>query len=215
MQILALLVAALLWLGVILWIQAKLDFRYRRYEENDNIEIELSTYRGLWKFNMSIPTVQLAWEDGPTIETTQETKAPTGEKRVGFQALKARYLRIGFLYELFPNIPSLLLEFKRVKKKFYRGIHCTSFDWKIEYGHENPATTALVAGSFWGMLGYSLARMYNQITVDTQEPRIMVTPQFKKPGFQCDLQCSFRLRIAHIMLVGWDLLLVVLRRILR
>lgn len=215
MQILALLAAALIWLGMIMWVKATLNFRYSRHKENDNLEIHLSALGGFWKFRLSIPTIKLEWENGPRIETEQEAEAPTGEKRKAFQELKVRYFKRSFFYQLFPNIPSLLIAFDRVKKKFYRGIHCTEYDWKIEYGHENPARTAIVTGSFWAMLGYTLGRMYNQVTMDTQEPRIMVEPHFKKPGFSCDIQSSYDLRMGHIMLVGLDLVRIIIRRIRR
>ncbi|ACL21441.1 Protein of unknown function (DUF2953) [Desulfitobacterium sp. LBE] len=212
-QILALLVAMFIWLMMILWIKASLDFRYSRIEENDDLEIHLSALGGFWKFRLSIPTIKLEWEEGPKIAAEQEAQAPTGETRKAVQQLKMRYFKKSFFYELFPNIPSLLIAFTRLKKKFYRGIHCTEYDWKIEYGHENPAVTALVSGSFWAMLGYSMGRMYNQVTMDVQEPRIMVVPQFKKPGFRCDIQSSFNLRIGHILLVGAELARLIWRRI--
>lgn len=213
MQILALLVAVLIWLGMVMWIKASLDFHYSRHKENDNLDIRLSALGGFWKFQLSIPTIKLEWEEGLKILTQQEAQAPTGEKRKAYQELKVRYFKTGFFYELFPNIPSLLIAFNRIKKKFYKGIHCTEFNWKIEYGHENPAITALTVGSFWAMLGYSLGRMYNQVTMDTQEPKIMVQPQFKKPGFSCNIQSSFNLRLGHAFLVGLALARLIIRRI--
>ncbi|WP_019850883.1 MULTISPECIES: DUF2953 domain-containing protein [Desulfitobacterium] len=212
-QILALLLAIFIWLIMILWVKAVIEFRYSRIEENDHLEINLSALGGFWKFRITIPTIKLEWEEGPKIAAEQEAQVRTGEKRKAFQELKVRYFKNSFFYEFFPNIPSLLLAFDRLKKKFYRGIHCTEYDWKIEYGHENPAVTALVSGSFWAMLGYSLGRMYNQVTMDTQEPQIMVVPQFKKPGFRCDIQSTFNLRIGHIMLIGANLAGLILRRI--
>lgn len=204
MQVLALLVAALIWLGMVFFVKARLDFHYSRIEENDHLEIHLSALGGFWKFQLTIPTIKLEWEEGVNILTQQVAKAPTGEKRKAFQELKVRYFRGSFFYELFPHIPYLLIAFDRIKRKFYRGIHCTEYEWKIDYGHENPAVTALVTGSFWAMLGYLLGRMYNQVTMETPEPRIMVEPHFKKPGFSCDIKSSFNLRLGHILLVGLD-----------
>ncbi|NMA68600.1 MAG: DUF2953 domain-containing protein [Desulfitobacterium sp.] len=196
-----------------MWIRGTVEFRYRRQKENDHIDIKLSALKGIWKFKMSIPTIDLAWENGPQLEAKEESEAPSGEKREGFQKLRFKYFREDFFYQLFPNIPSLLREFNRVKKKFYKGIICKDFSWEIEYGHENPALTALAAGGFWSMLGYSLARMYNTVTMEDSQPRIMVKPKFKNLGFSTDLHCIFKVRIGHIMVVGLDLAWIIVRRI--
>lgn len=213
MQILAFIIAALLWLGLIMLIRGTVEFRYRRQEENDHLDIKLSALKGIWQFKMSIPTINLAWEKGPQLETQQEVEAPSGEERKGVQKLRFKYFRGYFFYQLFPNIPGLLREFNQVKKKFYKGIRCKEFSWEMEYGHQNPAYTALATGGFWTLLGYSLAKLYNNVTMEVSQPRIMVTPRFNDPGFRTDLYCIFKARIGHIMVVGLDLAWIIVRRI--
>ena len=212
MRILALLLAGLIWIGLTLLVRATLDFQYRRREENDYLEIRLSALRGLWKFNLSVPTVKLEWEKGPQIDMQQTTVASTGEKRKSRNRFKVRYFRRGFFYRLIPRIPKILIRLQRVKNKFYRGIHCTLVNWKIGIGYEDPSQTALATGTFWGLLGYSLARLYRQVTMDTREPRISVEPNFQKVGFSCDVHCIFNFRIGHIMFVGLDLVRAFIRR---
>jgi hypothetical protein len=204
-QILALLIAILIWIALTLRVRATVDFQYRRHGENDDLQIQLSALHGLWKFRLSVPTVQLEWEKGPQLEVQATSKAPSGEKRTAKNRLKFRYLRRGFILKLIPQIPAMLIRLQRAKKRFYRGIHCTFVDWQIAIGYKDPADTAVAAGAFWGMLGYSLARLYNQVTMDTKEPKIYVEPNFKKIGFACDIHCIFNLRIGHIMFVGLQL----------
>jgi hypothetical protein len=211
-RILALLLAVLIWIGITLLIRATVDFQYHRYEENDLLEIHLSALGGLWKFRYTIPTVQLEWEKGPQIEMQQTSAAPTGEKRKARNQIMFRYLRSGFFYRLVPQIPTMLIRLQRVKNRFYRGIHCTYMNWKIGIGYENPTHTAIAAGTFWGMLGYSIARLYRYVTVDAQEPKLCVEPNFQKVGFSCDVHCIFNLRIGHIMFVGLDLVRIFMRR---
>jgi len=215
MQFLAFLLALVIWFGIIFWVKATIVFHYSRREENDHLELKLSALGGFWQFKLVVPTLKLDLEQGIGLLTQQEARAPTGEKRKAIQKLKVRYLRVGFFYALFPHLPYLLKEFNKIKRQFYRGIHCTEFDWEVEYGHTNPAVTALVSGSFWAMLGYSLGRMYNQVTMDVQEPRIMVKPDFQKPGFACVHKNSFNLRLGHVMIVGLRLSLFLLKNTLR
>lgn len=211
MRILALLLAVLIGIALTLMIRATVDFQYRRREENDHLEIRFSALRGFWELKFQLPTVQLEWEKGPQIKVQQAAVAPTGEKRKVRNKVKFRYFHRRFFYHLIPQIPQILYHLQRIKSKFYRGIHCTLVDWKIGVGYEDPDQTALAAGSFWGMLGYSLARLYRQVTMDTREPKIHVEPRFQKPGFTCDIRCIFNLRIGHIMFVGLDLIWTFMR----
>lgn len=192
-------------------IRATVDFQYRRQEENDHLEINLTALRGLWTLKLNIPTVQLEWEKGPQLEVEETTVAPTGEKRKARNRFKFRYVYLQFFYHFIPIIPNMLLQMQRIKNKFYRGIHCTLVDWKIGIGLEDPADTAIAAGGFWGMLGYSLAKLYRQVTMDDREPKILVEPNFQNQGFYCKFHCIFNLRIGHIILVGLDLVRTFIR----
>lgn len=212
-QILAFFTALLIWFLLVMRIKGTVELYYRRQEEKDHVDLKISALKGIWQFKMSIPTINLAWEEGPQIETQEEAQAPSGEKRKGMQKLRVKYFRGEFFYQLIPNIPGLLIQFNRIKKKFYKGIICKEYSWEVEYGHENPAQTAIVAGGFWSMLGYSLARMYNTVTMEVSQPRIMVKPMFNNPGFSTDLHCIFKVRIGHIMVVGLEFLWIIVRRI--
>ncbi|AHF07310.1 DUF2953 domain-containing protein [Desulfitobacterium metallireducens] len=211
MRILALLLASLIGLGLILLIRATVDFQYRRQAENDHLEIQMSAVGGLWKFKLQVPTARLTWEEGPQLEVLEETQAVTGEERDTKVNVRFRYFRRGFFYRLWPMIPRLLSKLNHIKVKFYRGIHCTLLDWKVKVGCKDAAYTAILAGNFWSMIGYSLAKLYRQVTMDTNHPQLSVIPNFNQPGFSCELHCVFKLRIGHIMVVGVDLIRLVMR----
>lgn len=211
MRILALLLASLIGLGLTLLVRATVDFHYRRQEENDHLEIRMSAAGGLWKLKFVIPSIRLEWEEGPHLELKKKTQVPKGKEKKRKLDVRFRYFRRGFFFHLWPRIPSLLLLLERAKTKFYRGIHCTFVDWKVRIGSEDAAYTAIAAGSFWSMLGFSLTHLYRQVTVDTEQPHILVVPDFNKRGFSCDIRCIFKLRFGHIMIVGLDLIRVFIR----
>lgn len=205
MRILALLIASLIGLGLILLIRATVDFRYRRQEENDHLEINLAAVGGLWKFKLQIPTAKLKWEEGPKLEVSGESEAMTGEEREAKMNVRVRYFRRTFFYYVWPKIPRVIRKFKQIKTRFYKGIHCTLLNWKVMIGSNDAAFTAIEAGSFWGVFGYSLAKLYKQVTMDTKQPQLSVIPNFNEPGFSCDIHCVFKLRMGHIMFIGLDL----------
>lgn len=210
MRVLAFLLAMAILLLLSLAVKAEIDFRYKRIEGEDHIEIDLRALKGLWHFQYRIPSVNLAWEQGPQVEMEQVAEA-AGGKRQARQIIKPRYIRRGWLLRVWPHVPGLLLEIKRLKRQFYQGIHCKKIDWRIEIGYADAAQTGLAAGAFWAMMGSAVSRLYRQVVVEAGNPSLLVVPRFKNPGFFCSIQCVFHLRIGHIIFVSYK----VLRRIRR
>ncbi|MBC2726801.1 MAG: DUF2953 domain-containing protein [Desulfosporosinus sp.] len=205
MRVLAFFLAMVLLILISFVFKIQVDFRYRRIQEEDHIDISFRGFNGLWQANYQIPTLQLEWEKGPQLEFEQVAESKGGVRKTTTKA-RVRYLRLEWLSRLWLNIPYLLKHFNRVKRKFYRGIHCKKIHWKVEIGYKDACHTAIAAGSFWAMFGYALAYLYKQVTMEVKSPVIEVIPQFKKEGFFCDVQCIFHLRIGHIILVGLTLL---------
>lgn len=205
MRVLAFLLAMIILLLISLALKAEVDFRYRRIDEEDHIDIDFRAFHGLWHTQYQIPTIQLEWEKGPQVELEQVAVAKGGTRQAT-KEVRIRYVRRGWLSRFWPNVPRLLRRINRVKQQFYRGIHCKAINWRIEIGYKDAADTAIAAGAFWTMLGFALSRLYNQVTVEVRCPKLVVIPQFKKAGFLCDIQCIFQLRIGHIIFVGFNVL---------
>ena len=205
MRVLAFLLAMVILLLISFRSKVKVDFRYRRIEEEDHIDIDFRAFNGLWRANYQIPTLQLEWEKGPQVEFEQVAKAKGGVRKTTTKA-RVRYIRRRWLSLLWQNIPQLIEQFNRIKRKFYRGIHCKAINWRVEIGYKDACHTALAVGSFWTMFGFALSYLCRQVTMEVESPAIVVVPQFKKEGFFCDIQCIFHLRIGHIIFVGLTLL---------
>lgn len=212
MRFLAFLLAMIILFLISLTLKAEVDFRYKRIDEEDNIELDFRAFHGLWHTQYRIPTLQLEWEKGPQVEIEQVAVTKGGTRKATAKT-RFRYIRRGWLLRLWLNIPQLLQYFNRVKQQFYKGIHCKAIHWRIEIGYKDPAHTAIAAGTFWTMLGFALSSLYQQVTIEVDHPSLVVIPQFKKTGFLCDLQCIFQLRIGHIIFVGFNILRILKRGI--
>lgn len=208
MRMVALILAMVFWLAISLAIKAEVDFRYRREDEKDHLEIRLRALYGLWKFKFQIPTLQLSWEKGPELSLEQETHSAVGKTKSKTK-LRFRYLYSKFFLLIWPRLYSIFGHFQEVKARFYRAIHCKDLDWRIEIGHQDPAKTAILTGAFWAVLSMSLARLYRQITMEVPKPILNVVPRFQTPGFSCDIHCIFQLRIGHLIFAGINLLRIV------
>jgi len=204
-RVLAFLLAMIILALISLAMKAEIDFRYKRIEEEDHIEIDFRAFHGLWHIQYQVPTLQLEWEKGPQVEI-EEVAIAKGGTRQATKKARVRYIRRGWLTRFWLNIPRLLRYINRVKQRFYRGIHCKALNWRVEIGYQDPAHTAMMAGAFWTMFGFALSHLYQQVTVEVRRPAVIVIPQFKKEGFLCDIQCIFQLRIGHIIFVGFNVL---------
>ncbi|WP_407311100.1 DUF2953 domain-containing protein [Desulfosporosinus sp. SB140] len=203
MRVLAFLLALAILFLVSLAIKAEVDFRYRRIEEEDHLEIDFRALHGIWHTQYQLPSLQLEWEKGPQLEVDQVAKGKGGVRQAKSN-VRLRYIRRGWLYRLWPNIPNHLRHLTWVKSEFYRGIHCKEINWRIEIGYKDAAQTAIAAGAFWSMFGFALSRLYKQVIMEVNRPQLAVVPQFKKEGFLCDIRCIFQLRIGHIIFVGFN-----------
>ena len=204
-RILAFLLAVTILILLSLAMKAEVDFRYRRLEEKDDIDIHLRAFYGLWHIQYQIPTLQLEWEKGPQLKYEQKSEAYGGTRQARHKA-RFRYFRGGLLFRIWPKIHRLLNYLSRLRNEFYRGIHCKAINWRIEIGYEDARHTAIAAGAFWTMIGFALSRLYRQVTVEVACPELVVVPQFKKAGFFCDIQCIFHLKIGHIIFIGINIL---------
>jgi len=211
-RVLAFLLAGAILLLLSLAMKAEVDFRYRRIEEEDHIDIDFRAFHGLWHTQYQIPTLQLEWEKGPQVEIEQVVKGKGGERQAKTTA-RVRYIRRGWLVRLWLKVPRLLGSFNRLRRQFYKGIHCKGINWRIEIGYKDASQTAIATGAFWTMFGFALSRLYQQVTVEVPCPALVVVPQFKKEGFLCDIQCIFHLRFGHIIFVGLNLLRTIRRDI--
>lgn len=211
MRILALFLAGLIWLLISLAIKAVVDFQYSRSEERDHLIVSIKALHGLWKFSVTLPTLQLEWEKGPELEVEQRIKSGTGSTRKAKHRVRFRYWRQGFFLRFWPRIPKILFELQNIKSKFYRGIHCQSLNWHFEIGFKDPVQTALTVGSLWAIFGSFVARLYRQVSMDTDRPYVQIIPQFQKPGFSCEIHCIFSLRMGHIIIAGLKLFRTVRR----
>jgi hypothetical protein len=209
-RVLAFLLAVIILLLLSLAIKVEVNFRYKRIEKKDYTEIDIRAFRGLWHIQFQIPSFQLEWEEGPQIEVEQVPKtkvAPRQEKKT----LRMRYLRVEWLYRFWPQVPFLLRRINQIKRQLYRGIRCKAINWRIEIGLKDAADTAIAAGSFWTMIGFTLSNLYRKVTVEVRCPELAVIPQFEKQGFLCDFQCIFQSRIGHIIFVGINVLRTIRR----
>jgi len=208
LKLLALSIASLILMVLSLFVTVQIEFTYRRRQQRDSLSVNLQTLKGLVKFSLEIPEINMNWEKTPALELQQKTQAASDLQIRKKHKLRPRFFNPAVILSYWPRLAIVLQRLKRVKQKFYQGIECTALKWHIEYGAKDSAATAITVGVLWACIGYSLARLHKLVTVKVSQPQIAVIPRFGNESFVCDFYCIFQMRIGHIMLAGLSLLRV-------
>jgi hypothetical protein len=205
--ILILILAFLIVLTAGMALRAEIDFRYRRRAGKDELEIILRLFKGLGRFRWTFRDIRLKGEKEQALGKSFSPEASGGP--VQGAAAKTEesnpQQKSGFLADAFPWLLRTILEWRRMKARFYRSIQCTALEWKVEIGVENPMYTALLAGVIWALLGRAYAALCQKVDVCVERPVLLVCPQFQKIDFSCELHCIFKARMGHIIFMGLKL----------
>ena len=146
-----------------------------------------------------------------TEETEPEAAGPDKEKKVSF---KDRL--IDAKNRIFSSEKGIdTEEFKKVKEEFtelYSEIldilrtflgrfrykaHIPLIRIRLDYGTDNPATTGMIYGWIWGLIGtlYPVATRYFHIAY----PQVDITPDFYGKRFDAEIKSIIKVRATHII----------------
>lgn len=95
---------------------------------------------------------------------------------------------------------------KKLFTKLRHKIHIKKLAIGVEYGTDNPATTGMIYGSVWNVVGiiYPVLTRYFYI----EYPIIDVTPDFYGKRFDIEIRSIIKVSAAHIIWAGLSSLLI-------
>lgn len=192
----------------------KIRLQYRRQGSDDYFSVELSLWRGLISYKLEVPVV--------------ETEIKHGLHRR--RPLWPRALRPAFKIEAKvmgkndpepvrnikeENVLGLARILSKIKKSkrffenympairfFLSKVYLRHFQWRTEFGMEEPHLTGFLVGLAGGVKGLLLSRLYRVIQSGAARPLVVITPQFEKPCFVTHVDCEFDVKVGHIFLTG-------------
>ncbi|NLO20829.1 MAG: DUF2953 domain-containing protein [Syntrophomonadaceae bacterium] len=98
-------------------------------------------------------------------------------------------------------------------KRFYKYLKYISIyelKWYTVIGTGDAMYTALGCGSMWSLKGMLIARI-TKVGM-SQNIAINIQPDFEKQRIYSELNCIFKLRMVHIMLIGFNIIWLKIRR---
>ncbi len=144
-------------------------------------------------------------------KTSPDSLGPDKEKKINFKdklnEIKKRVLNSekGIDTEELKNVWNELTEdfndiynvFKTFLGKFRHKAEIPLIRINLDYGTDNPATTGMIYGWIWGMVGtlYPIATRYFHIAY----PQLDITPDFYGERFDIEIKSIIKVRATHII----------------
>lgn len=198
----------ILFIIFIIFVPVKLILHYRKNHKDDLLTIkiaakpffqkEIKIPKILFKIKKNQPALEVEIENFNE-STLGQNKEMIGDDIDDFSLLEA-----------ISHFKDILHKIKDFYHTYYPPVHyimektiCQWFEWNTEVGNHNPAVTGIATGLLWNIESQIIGFLSHTIQF-TQEhpPRILVTPDFKKPKFYIQLDCIFTIKLGHIIKAG-------------
>ncbi|MBC7346841.1 MAG: DUF2953 domain-containing protein [Clostridia bacterium] len=121
--------------------------------------------------------------------------------------------RVRFVARL-PRFLGLWRATGRIARRLFRTMTCYQWEWHVQLGTGEAATTGWLAGGAWlaqAVLQQNLARNARLQTV----PSFFLRPSFTEGGLATKLDCVLGIRLVHLFLAALSLLAAVIRFLIR
>lgn len=181
----------------------KLNFKYFRVQEDDTISLEFFLW-GFINYKVEVPVLVVQQKlSGLSIKLRTELETGGDHSREVMGQSAEHYIES--LNKVLKKFQELLL-YKEDFKYLLHHLRVERFAWQAQIGTPDAATTALLTGLAWGVMGNITSTFYQQIAPNWHKPQLQVEPNFKKEGFSTSLNCIFKIRVGNIMVTGLRIL---------
>jgi hypothetical protein len=180
-----------------------IPIEYVRNGIDDNAVISLFTLGGLIKYKYDVPIINFS-EKGLTSRLIKrkgrKEKAESSEKKqFGLKEFIERYVYIVELKKHYEKTLSYLQ--KKLKTK--------EFDLDMDIGTNDPFNTAIFTGIAWSAAGILTSCLIDKR--NEAKKKVRIKSNFVENNVKVDLYCIFSIKIVHIIVVIFKLLLGILK----
>ncbi|MFS0654578.1 DUF2953 domain-containing protein [Bacillus sp. 179-C3.3 HS] len=201
------------WIGAVcllvmllLFMKVTISFVYSHANDNDDIELKVTTLYGIIRIKKDIPMVRVNTED-QTIDIREtkmaSTKTPSQETDTMHKKVGKRDVRR--ILHLMERITKEIVDVNRIMRQFFIHMKITSFHWSTWIGFHDAALTGVAAGGVWSVKGALLAFLQEHLTFK-EKPVYEVIPAFQHQVSQTHFTCIAYFRIGHAMVAAIRLL---------
>ncbi|MGI9951854.1 DUF2953 domain-containing protein [Moorellaceae bacterium AZ2] len=179
---------------LLLW-PVRVEVSYRHLETEGDIlhiafSVPLKRYSWSWQDLFRFP-----WD------MLMETQASKGPKAEGVLSDRSHAGQAGNTWRLLRKGLWLRRNLAFLWGRFLGRTQCHGFRCVIEVGTGNPATTGVLTGLLWNLLGLFYQNLYRQ-TRAAFKPELQIIPHFSTPRWQAEFHCRLTFSAGQIILAG-------------
>ncbi|MDD4239561.1 MAG: DUF2953 domain-containing protein [Desulfotomaculaceae bacterium] len=193
----------------------KMRLQYRRQGSDDRFSLELSLWRGLISYKLEVPVVKADLKHGfrpwrwlfwprtlsPAFKIEAKVTGKNDPKPVE-KIKEEEILGLARILLMIKKSKCFFANYMPAIRFFLGRVYLRRFQWRTEFGMEEPHLTGFLVGLAGGVKGLLLAQLYRVIHSGAARPTVVITPKFEKPGFDTRIDCEFDVKIGYIILTG-------------
>lgn len=187
---------------------ARVDFRFSRDGEDDQLSVRFRVLYGLVRYKLEVPVITFRLFEGLVMEeklgnANQKKKLNSSKKKIG----RREVLRSWRTYQL---LLGHTLGFGDWLRRVLRQIRCGQLRWSTAVGAGSAPETAIAVGAVWAVKMSALGALLSLIRLEAQ-PEVAVQPDFQTATFKTSLQCQFKVRLGFIVYAAWLLVVRIVK----
>ncbi|WP_027416448.1 DUF2953 domain-containing protein [Aneurinibacillus terranovensis] len=196
----------LIILLIILWTTSiRIQIVYKRENENDRFEVEISIWRGLLRYHLNIPLLDLqSLTKGVTM--SHRAKSADGDNISRKRKERITPHTVYRLRERFLGLLDNIHDFSEILKRTLKTIRCERLEWTTRVGIREASATGTLTGLVWGVKSGIIAVIAHYISMYAI-PRLQVIPDFNNEQFNTQFLCIVKFRLGNAIIAGIRLLL--------
>lgn len=176
----------------------RIQIEYKRVSENDRINVEVSVYKRLLKYQFTVNLLQIgSLSRGVQVSKQAKVRPAMGTKRKKKMWITPRIIqRFQRKYvQLLRNVQDL----HHVLRQTLKCVHGEMIEWRTNVGLGEASATGAAIGAVWCVKSLMIAVLAHYISLRTR-PRLHVYPEFQREMLDTYLLCILRLRIGHAII---------------
>lgn len=181
---------------ILLLVPIYLNIKIQRENENDNVEFKIFLLKGLIKFGVELPFLDIILAGNqPSIEVKEKEEANEKDVSENKHILSIKEILKSIEQGLHVKTTILVITRYLVRK-----IRIIKFVWRTSIGLEDAAITGVLSGGLWSIKGFILSFILNNKEIE--DLRLKVIPHFNKNIFETYFDCIIKLRLVYIIIAG-------------
>ena len=197
MKILTALLILFILIIFLSFLSLRLELNYLHKRNNDNFSIKVSILRGLLKYKLDIPKININFPK-PVLKVEAELE---GEKSVPDLDIQKKY-SLGSLYRQFMLWYPEIKEYFCVGKYLLKKMVPNRIKWHTELGLSDAAITGISVGILWAIKSALLSNTYSFFALAPRLPEIKIIPRFNEKTLLMNINCIFEVKIGYIIITA-------------